>query len=79
MKKIIVLLISVVLFIVGFSYVSAVDNLLVGKRIVIDVGHGGKDSGTVYNNVKEKNERFQVEIYGKKLKFFDEMGLFCLF
>ena len=65
MRKIIVLLISVMLFTSGFMYVNAISNKLVGKVIVIDIGHGGKDSGTVYKDIKEKDINLSI---GLKLK-----------
>ena len=65
MRKIIILLISVMLFTSGFMYVNAISNKLVGKVIVIDIGHGGKDSGTVYKDIKEKDINLSI---GLKLK-----------
>lgn len=53
------------LFTSGFMYVNAISNKLVGKVIVIDVGHGGKDSGTVYKDIKEKDINLSI---GLKLK-----------
>ena len=35
---------------------------LLGKRIIIDVGHGGKDSGTVYDTVKEKDLNLSIAL-----------------
>lgn len=65
MRKIIVFLISVMLFTSGFMYVNAISNKLVGKVIIIDIGHGGKDSGTVYKDIKEKDINLSI---GLKLK-----------
>lgn len=65
MRKIIILLISVMLFTSGFMYVNAISNKLVGKVIIIDIGHGGKDSGTVYKDIKEKDINLSI---GLKLK-----------
>lgn len=65
MRKIIVLLISIMLFTSGFVYVNAISNKLVGKVVVIDIGHGGKDSGTVYKDIKEKDINLSI---GLKLK-----------
>lgn len=66
MRKFILLLISVCLFTSGFLYVNAISNKLVGKVIVIDVGHGGKDSGTVYKNIKEKDINLDIALKLKK-------------
>ena len=41
-------------------YVNAMSNKLIGKVIVIDVGHGGVDSGTVYKNIKEKDINLSI-------------------
>lgn len=35
---------------------------LIGKRIIIDVGHGGKDSGTVYDDIKEKDLNLSIAL-----------------
>ena len=35
---------------------------MVGKSVVIDVGHGGKDSGTVYDDVKEKDINLSIAL-----------------
>ena len=66
MRKFILLLISVCLFTSGFLYVNAISNKLVGKVIVIDVGHGGKDSGTVYKNIKENDINLDIALKLKK-------------
>ena len=56
MKKIIfILLITFVLLTGTVVYSEELNNDLMGKRIVIDVGHGGKDSGTSVNNILEKD------------------------
>ena len=66
MRKILFLLISIVLFTSGLVYVNAISNCLVGKVIVIDVGHGGKDSGTIYKNIKEKDINLSIALKLKK-------------
>lgn len=43
------------IFFVGTAYLKELNNKLVGKTIVIDVGHGGKDSGTTYDGINEKD------------------------
>lgn len=43
------------IFFVGTAYLKELNNKLVGKTIVIDVGHGGKDSGTTYDGISEKD------------------------
>lgn len=53
------------LFTSSFMYVNAISNKLVGKVIVIDIGHGGKDSGTVYKDIKEKDINLSI---GLKLR-----------
>ena len=65
MKKVIIFLIIFSLFSVGTGYLKTMNSNLVGKRIVIDVGHGGKDSGTVYKDIKEKDINLSI---GFKLK-----------
>ena len=50
------------LFTCGFTYVKNMDPVLVGKKIVIDVGHGGKDSGTVYEKVREKDINLSIAL-----------------
>lgn len=58
MKKLIigVFLIIIVLFIFALSKVKAINNLpLLGKVIVVDPGHGGRDPGTIYGNIYEKD------------------------
>lgn len=52
MKKIIFILLLIALFGITQTYASLP---LSGKLIVIDVGHGGKDSGTSYQNILEKD------------------------
>ena len=38
---------------------------LVGKTIILDIGHGGKDPGTMTNNIYEKDLNLQI---GQKIK-----------
>ena len=62
MKRIIiVLLISLLLFITSVSASLP----LSGKLIVIDIGHGGKDMGTSYQDIYEKDINLAI---GKKLE-----------
>lgn len=46
-------------------YLREINTKLVGKVIAIDIGHGGKDSGTTYGNIKEKDINLSI---GLKLK-----------
>lgn len=58
MKKLIIggAFIIAVLFLVALSKVKAIDNMpLLGKVIVIDPGHGGRDPGTMYGKIYEKD------------------------
>ena len=57
MKKIIVVL--VLSLIISISSVSA-SLPLAGKTIVIDVGHGGKDMGSSYGNIYEKDINLSI-------------------
>ncbi len=54
-------LISLLLLTGGFVVYSKND-VLKGKKIVIDVGHGGKDAGTSSGNVLEKNLNLEVAL-----------------
>ena len=62
MKKILLLLITSLLFTYGFVYMKELNPKLIGKTIVIDVGHGGKDSGTVYKDVREKDLNLSIAL-----------------
>lgn len=55
----------IVLFILGvfaFSHVNVTgsDLPLLGKVIVIDAGHGGRDPGTIYGKIYEKDINLQI-------------------
>lgn len=62
MKKIFFLLITCVLFTGSVVYMKELNPKLMGKKIIIDVGHGGKDSGTVYDKVKEKDINLDIAL-----------------
>ena len=51
------LLISIVLLTGQICYSKSKKDVLTGKVIVIDPGHGGKDAGTSVGDVLEKNFR----------------------
>jgi N-acetylmuramoyl-L-alanine amidase len=54
------------LFIFVISTVKAENYLpLLGKVIVIDPGHGGRDPGTMYGNIYEKDINLEIS---KRLK-----------
>lgn len=59
-------MITCVLFTGSVVYMKELNPKLLGKRIIIDVGHGGKDSGTVYDNVKEKDLNLSIALKLKK-------------
>lgn len=54
-----ILLITFLIILFSFNRVNAVINSndfpLIGKVIYLDAGHGGKDPGAIYDNVKEKD------------------------
>ena len=62
MKKLLLLLITCVLFTGSVVYMKDLNPKLIGKRIIIDVGHGGKDSGTVYDDIKEKDLNLSIAL-----------------
>lgn len=62
MKKILLLLITCMLFTGSVVYMKDLNPKLIGKRIIIDVGHGGKDSGTVYDDIKEKDLNLSIAL-----------------
>lgn len=65
MKKIIIgVLITMMLLTVGMVYSK--EDSLSGKKIVIDVGHGGKDSGTSVEDVLEKDLNLAVALLLKE-------------
>ena len=67
MKKIIVLIIALSFFLCGVANMSSMNPVLMGKTIVIDVGHGGKDSGTSYKDILEKDINLSIALKLKGL------------
>lgn len=60
-KYIIFFCIFILTFIVLLTNVYAIEDLpLLGKVIVIDPGHGGRDPGTIYGNIREKDINLQI-------------------
>lgn len=57
-----VLLITGILLTSSVVYMKSMNTKLIGKTIIIDVGHGGKDSGTVYKNIKEKDINLDIAL-----------------
>lgn len=50
-----------------FNVINANANLiLAGKTFVIDPGHGGKDPGTSYKNIYEKDINLKISLYLEK-------------
>ncbi len=70
MKKVIyILLITLLLLTGGVVYSKRLISKLEDKTIVIDPGHGGKDSGTLYDNILEKDINLAIALKLKeKLK-----------
>ena len=62
MNKFKILLLSIFLFFLGAIIVIAKTNdlKLNGKVFVIDPGHGGKDVGTFYKNIYEKDINLSI-------------------
>ena len=62
MKKIFLLCISLMLLTTGIVYSKEVNYKLAGKVIVIDVGHGGKDKGTMVNGIYESDLNLEISL-----------------
>lgn len=66
-KKIITLiLIILIITIASITIASAKEQPLKGKIITIDPGHGGRDPGTYYNNIFEKDLNLQISLQLEK-------------
>lgn len=63
MRKYIIIIIITFFFFTISSNASNSSIPLFGKVIVIDVGHGGKDPGTMYKNIKEKDINLKISKY----------------
>ena len=62
--KILIIFLSLSLII--SSPIVIASNSLKGKVIVIDSGHGGKDPGSVYKDIYEKDINLAISKYLKK-------------
>lgn len=62
-KVIIILTFTFLIFIFSSKATDPNDLSLVGKTIVVDVGHGGKDPGTSYKNILEKDLNLKISKY----------------
>ena len=60
------LIIFLVFFFFLFSNKVYADLPLQGKVIVVDPGHGGKDPGTLYKDIYEKNINLSISLYLEK-------------
>lgn len=56
------MLITMTLLTTGICYSMELDTKLMGKVIVIDVGHGGKDAGTSVNGICEKDLNLAIAL-----------------
>ena len=56
------MLISLTLLTSGIVYSHELDNRLVGKVVVLDAGHGGKDKGSNFGNVYESDINLSLVI-----------------
>ena len=61
-KYFLFMLISLTLLTSGIVYSHELDNRLVGKVIVLDAGHGGKDRGSNFGNVYESDINLSLVI-----------------
>lgn len=61
-KYFLFMLISLTLLTSGIVYSHELDNRLVGKVIVLDAGHGGKDKGSNFGNVYESDINLSLVI-----------------
>lgn len=64
MRKVLyILLIICFLFIITFSVNGTTASFpLIGKTIILDSGHGGKDGGAIVENIKEKDLNLQITL-----------------
>lgn len=65
-KYFIFMLISLLLLTSGVVYSHEIDSRLVGKVIILDAGHGGKDRGTSVNGVYESDINLSLVFRLKK-------------
>ena len=56
------LLICIILLTTSLVYGKEINNKLVGKTIIIDVGHGGKDKGTSVDKVYESDINLAISL-----------------
>lgn len=49
-----------------FTFVSAETPILIGKTIYIDPGHGGRDPGAIYKELRESDINLQISKYLKE-------------
>ena len=54
-----------IVFVILLCFILFISNVhatlpLIGKQIIIDVGHGGKDMGTSYNSILEKDINLKI-------------------
>ena len=63
MKKILFLLFTIIVcLLIKICYSMELETKLLNKTIVIDSGHGGKDGGSVVDDVLEKNINLQIAL-----------------
>ena len=58
-----ILLSFIIMFLLLFNLPVKADLPLQGKVIVVDAGHGGKDPGTVYKDIYEKDINLSISLY----------------
>ena len=63
MKKISILVISILILVFVASFRVFALLPLSGKLIFLDIGHGGKDPGTIVNGILEKDLNLRAEKY----------------
>lgn len=54
------LVIIIITLILSLQFISAKTLPLIGITITVDPGHGGRDSGTLYGNILEKNINLEI-------------------
>lgn len=59
-KKYLITIIVIIIFTIFIKVNAAIDLPLLGKVIVIDPGHGGRDPGTIYGNLYEKDINLEI-------------------